>query len=73
MEMGETMMMGLRLDTGVGEEEFLARFGESFWDVFGDTIPNMVNAGLLDVGNRRLKLTDRGRLLGNEVFRLFVA
>ncbi len=73
LEMGETMMMGLRLDAGVEDREFADRFGEPARAVFGDTVREMVEAGLLDAADGRLRLTPRGRLLGNEVFSRFVA
>ncbi len=73
LEMGETMMMGLRLDAGITDGEFAERFGESARAAFGDTVRDMVEAGLLETADGCVKLTPRGRLLGNEVFSRFVA
>ena len=75
-EMGETMMMGLRLTReGVGEEIFLRRFGRSLEAVYGQEIGKLQELGLLEWagnGKRRLRLTPRGRLLGNQVFYRFI-
>ena len=71
LEMAETLMMGLRLDTGVGVDEFVTRFGEPPVAVYGDAIEELSSVGLLDDADGRLRLTDRGRILGNEVFSRF--
>ena len=73
MEMGETMMLGLRLTDGVTEDSFSARFGRGLRDVFGTPIGELEDAGLLQWNGDRLSLTTRGRLLGNEVFQRFLA
>ena len=71
LEMAETMMMGLRLDEGIEEEGFTRRFGVPPADVFGDDIEEAAKLGLLEAIDGRLRLTARGRLLGNEVFSRF--
>lgn len=73
-DMSEFMMTGLRLTReGVSEEEFQTRFGNSIWGVYGKEIQELINAGLLRNGlGKRVKLTERGRLLGNQVFMRFV-
>ncbi len=73
MEMAETMMLGLRLDAGIPGEMFLERFRVSPHEVYGGTIDELVRDGLLDAGEEALKLTPRGRILGNEVFSRFFA
>ena len=73
LEMAETLMMGLRLDTGVGVDEFVTRFGEAPAAVHGDAIDELSSVGLLDDADGRLRLTDRGRILGNEVFSRFLS
>jgi oxygen-independent coproporphyrinogen-3 oxidase len=74
--MGETMMMGLRLTReGVSEEAFIKRFRQSLETVYGPEIRSLQEAGLLEWavnGDRRLRLTPRGRLLGNQVFYRFI-
>ncbi|MBI4234422.1 MAG: radical SAM family heme chaperone HemW [Chloroflexi bacterium] len=78
LEMGETMMLGLRLDAGVSLEGFHQRFGRSLLQVYGKIVEELVGLGLLEVvaeggEEARLRLSPRGRLLGNEVFVRFVA
>lgn len=76
-EMQETMMVGLRLtQDGVALRAFQARFGVEMEDVFGKEISRLKQAGLLEVDEQKdgphLRLTRRGRSLGNQVFMHFV-
>ena len=71
LEMAETMMMGLRLDTGVDPGQFAARFGEPPAYVYGEIIDELQDDGLLETADGSFVLTPRGRLLGNEVFSRF--
>lgn len=71
LEMAETLMMGLRLDTGVSFQEFDRRFAASLTEVHGDVIDELVSLGLLETVDGHLRLTQKGRLLGNEVFSRF--
>jgi len=70
--MAETMMMGLRLDEGVTESAFSSRFGRGLADVFGDVTTELCDDGLLDQSHGGIRLTARGRLLGNQAFRRFI-
>lgn len=73
LEMGETMMMGLRLTReGVHRADFAARFGQSLESVFGSEIVRLKQLGLLSETDQRLLLTPQGRLLGNQVFLAFL-
>jgi oxygen-independent coproporphyrinogen-3 oxidase len=73
LEMAETMMLGLRLvQEGVGLADFRERFGRELMDVYGGEVGEMRQAGLLEVDGERVRLTARGRLLGNEVFQRFL-
>ena len=73
LEMGETMMLGLRLTEGIAENSFRARFGVELRDTFGPSIHELEGAGLLQWHDGSLVLTPHGRLLGNEVFQRFLA
>ncbi|MEL7674439.1 MAG: radical SAM family heme chaperone HemW, partial [Chloroflexota bacterium] len=72
--MAEWMIMGLRLvRDGIDPEEFRARFGVSLASIYASEIEPLRAAGLLDSGkDGRLRLTRRGRLLGNQVFLAFI-
>jgi oxygen-independent coproporphyrinogen-3 oxidase len=75
-EIGETMMMGLRLvNDGVSASEFMQRFGMSLESHFNEQITRLISVGLLewaDEPDKRLRLTLRGHLLGNQVFKEFI-
>ena len=68
LEMAETMMLGLRLDTGISVPEFEARFGASPLDVYREELDELLPTGLVETVNGGIRLTDRGRFLSNEVF-----
>jgi oxygen-independent coproporphyrinogen-3 oxidase len=71
LEMAETLMMGLRLDSGISLAGFAERFGEPVTHAYGDTIADLTTLGLLETTADALRLTPRGLLLGNEVFARF--
>lgn len=72
-DMQETMMTGLRLtDEGVSAEAFGRRFGVALTQAFGKEIDELLRFELLEWSGERLRLTERGRLLGNQVFLRFV-
>lgn len=71
-ELSETMIMGLRLCRGVSFTEFEERFDVSFVQIYGDQMREMIELGLLDVNGSGVRLTPRGRLLGNDVFERFL-
>jgi len=75
-EMGETMIMGLRLTIeGVSKSTFYDRFEITLEQVYGKEIDDLIDKGLLECcgeGGDTLRLTQRGRLLGNQVFMQFV-
>ncbi len=70
--MAETMMLGLRLSEGVSESGFCKRFGVKPEDIYGSQIIELKKLGLLEQAGDQLRLTSRGRLLGNQVFCRFV-
>ena len=76
-EIQETMMMGLRLtEEGVSDNAFQARFGKNMEEIYSKEIASLLENGLLEwTGEglaRRLRLTRRGRMLGNQVFMQFI-
>jgi len=68
LEMAETAMLGMRLVEGVDMSAFAQRYGVEFERVFSDRLSLAWDYDLIETRNDRLRLTPRGRLLGNEVF-----
>jgi oxygen-independent coproporphyrinogen-3 oxidase len=73
LEIGETLMLGLRLiEEGVARARFKDRFGVDLDEVYSITIARLIEQGLLESDAERIRLTVRGRLLGNRVFAEFL-
>ncbi len=83
--MSEYMLTGLRLTReGVSASAFLYRFGRDLREVYGHEIDELIRLGLLEWHKETseapksggtsevLRLTVRGRLLGNQVFMRFL-
>lgn len=71
----ETLFLGLRLvGEGVSQDEFVRRHGCQAWDGLASRVTRLERSGLIEwvEGSRRMRLTRRGRLLGNQVFVEFV-
>lgn len=74
-EMGEYMMMGLRLvEEGISEAGFRERFGTTLDSEYAPAINRLLKRGLLerDQEQSRLRLTRRARLVANQVFCEFI-
>jgi oxygen-independent coproporphyrinogen III oxidase len=72
MALGETLFLGLRTSDGVSSTEVEVRFGVTLRQAYGERIRRLVRLGLVESDGERLRLTRRGRLLGNRVFAEFV-
>jgi len=72
LEMGETMMLGLRLAEGVRARRFEKRFSCALANVFGEELNDLRDLELLTWDGVVARLTARGRLLGNRVFERFI-
>jgi oxygen-independent coproporphyrinogen-3 oxidase len=72
LEIGETMMLGLRLAEGMSNRRFESRFRKSLPHVFGSELEKLREQGLLAWDGSVARLTRRGRLLGNRVFERFI-
>jgi len=70
--MSDWMILGLRLVAGVTWEAFEARFGVDLRAVYNREVDELAQQGLLTVDERGLRLTARGRLLGNRAFAAFL-
>jgi oxygen-independent coproporphyrinogen-3 oxidase len=72
LEMSETMMMGLRLlEEGIPFDRFRQRFGLPLQDKFANQLQELSELGLIQTNEERVRLSKRGRLLGNQVFLQF--
>ena len=81
-DMSEYMMTGLRLTReGIAASAFRQRFGRELKDVYQNEIDELIHLGLLEWNQKTskefessevLRLTRRGRLLGNQVFMRFI-
>jgi oxygen-independent coproporphyrinogen-3 oxidase len=67
-EMSETAILVLRTAQGLHLPAFEERFSEPFTHFAGDRLRIVEEAGLLEQKQDWLRLSKRGRLLGNEVF-----
>ena len=68
----ETMMMGLRLNAGVSYAHFKDRCGLELIDRYGAEVKTLVDDGLVVQDSVGIRLTPRGRVLGNQVFLRFL-
>ena len=66
--MSETAFLALRTAMGLHLPTFEERFGQPFTQFAGDRLQLVEEAGLLEHDRDWLRLSKRGRLLGNEVF-----
>jgi oxygen-independent coproporphyrinogen-3 oxidase len=71
--MGETMMVGLRMASGIDLDRFAARFGVRAENHFAPQIESLQAAGLLEITEGHLRLTERGLFLASEVMMRFLA
>ncbi len=66
--MSETAFLGLRTAMGLHLPTFAERFSQPFAQFAGKRLQTVEDAGLLEYQDGWLRLSTRGRLLGNEVF-----
>lgn len=72
-DMSEYMLNNLRLvKAGVSDADFKSRFGSGLMDTYAAEMEELIRFGLLEWEEESIKLTKRGRLLGNQVFLRFV-
>lgn len=71
-DIAETMMMGMRLNAGVKLSRFYDRFGATLDSVFPSELHRLIRMNLIELKEDAVRLSDRGRLLGNEVFAEFL-
>ena len=71
-KMEEEMFLGLRKNEGVSYEEFEKKMGITIKEKYGEIIHRLMDEGLLVEESARIKLTKKGRFVGNEVFQQFL-
>ncbi|MBC1473598.1 oxygen-independent coproporphyrinogen III oxidase [Listeria grandensis] len=71
-KMEEEMFLGLRKVAGVDKAHFQAKFGQSLDTTFAHAIDKTITKGWLESTQESVRLTRRGRFLGNNVFQEFL-
>ncbi|MBC1371033.1 oxygen-independent coproporphyrinogen III oxidase [Listeria booriae] len=71
-KMEEEMFLGLRKVAGVDKAHFQAKFGQSLDATFANAIDKTIEKGWLESTPESVRLTRRGRFLGNNVFQEFL-
>jgi oxygen-independent coproporphyrinogen-3 oxidase len=72
LQLSETVILGLRLSEGIGLDDIKHRFGIDLFRHYEQQVGETASLGLLEYSGQRIRLTRRGRLLGNEVFWRFL-
>ena len=66
------MFLGLRLNCGVNKNKFNEKFNTTIDRIFGQTIIELKNRKLIEETQDYIYLTERGKVIGNEVFEAFL-
>jgi oxygen-independent coproporphyrinogen-3 oxidase len=72
-DLSDAIILGLRLTEGVSLAGLSERFGVDVGERYVEEIADLRRLGLLESTHGRTRLTERGRLLGNEAFQRFLA
>ena len=72
LALADMLTLGLWLTDGIVLDDVRERTGIDAMERYGARLAEPMEAGLLENVDGRLRLTPRGRLLGNEVFALFL-
>ena len=71
-KMEEFMFVGLRMMKGVSGSEFLDRFGQNMWNVYGDALKKLEQQGLIEADAPMVRLTELGIDVSNVVLSEFL-
>ncbi|MGP4061654.1 radical SAM family heme chaperone HemW [Halobacillus sp. H74] len=71
-EMEEQMFLGLRKTEGVLTDQFYRKYGQTIVDVFGHALSTLKERSLIEENSGYIRMTPKGRMLGNEVFQEFL-
>lgn len=73
LEIAEAVILSLRLEEGVNLTDFAHRFGVELYSIYQQQqINELVELGLIAKNEHSIRLTTKGKLLGNEVFLRFL-
>lgn len=68
----EQMFLGLRKSAGVTHEEFEKKFGQQMLSIYKEIIDQLQEEQLVEIDSEGIRLTRKGRFIGNEVFQRFL-
>jgi len=71
-QLEEAWFLGLRRNAGVAIEAIRTEFGQSALEASMAVVTRLVEDGLLTADKQRVRLTDRGRMISNDVFGEFL-
>ncbi|WP_042355001.1 radical SAM family heme chaperone HemW [Bacillus rubiinfantis] len=71
-QMEEEMFLGLRKIAGVSLSRFQEKFNQNLIQIFSAEIKELTAKKWIEVNDDNIYLTKQGRLLGNEVFQMFL-
>lgn len=71
-QMEEEMFLGLRKTAGVSLSKFQEKFQQPIVDIYGDILKKEIDRHNLVIEQDFVKLTKKGRFVGNEVFEQFL-
>lgn len=71
-KMEEFMFLGLRMMKGVSGSEFLGRFGQNMWNVYGEVLGKLEEQKLIEVEAPVVRLTELGIDVSNMVLSKFL-
>jgi len=70
--LGDALFTALRLTDGIDLPQIQRRYRVDVWARYGAELQPFVDAGILERGGDRLRLTRQGMLLAHEVMTVFV-
>lgn len=71
--MGETLMLGLRLQKGIGIDAFEDRFRTTLRQAYGRTLDGLLEKDLIQLDDNRIALSPKGLFLADSVILEFIA
>lgn len=68
----EEMFLGLRMTNGVNKSRFKNKFGLEVDEIYRDELNQLSSENLIINNSESIALTERGKVIGNEVFESFI-